>query len=145
MANHAATTYQPPVDRSSASRRDRPRAGASRPICPFCAFLRFSASFCVFLCFLRVPQLCNTWRSTANLFCAVRHGSTGSSHHELNGMVRPAQIIQYGAMRLAQNYCILNQLKYARFAHDSIKNVQYLSESRHYGTDRINPNWFVPQ
>ena len=25
------------------------------------------------------------------------------------------------------------------------KNVQYLSESRHYGTNLINPNWFVPQ
>lgn len=48
-------------------------------------------------------------------------------------------------MRLATNYCIQNQLKYARFAHYSIKNVPYLSESRHYGTDLTIPNWFIPQ
>ena len=81
--------YQPPVDRRAASRRDRPQnrsQTAYLPFLRFLAFLRLSASFCAF-CGFRI--FFDTGRSTTSLFCAVRHGSTGSSHHELNSMERP--------------------------------------------------------
>lgn len=65
---------QPPVDRPAASRRNRPRIGASRSIYPFCAFLRF-------LAFLRI---------CLSAVSAIRNGLAGSSHHELNGIVQPA-------------------------------------------------------
>lgn len=48
-------------------------------------------------------------------------------------------------MRLATNYCIRNQLKYAQTAQNSLKKYAKISGYAHYGTDRIIPNWFVPQ
>ena len=67
--------YQPTVERRAASRRDRPQIGVSRPIFPFCAFLRF-------LAFLRI--------CLSAAFCnSERFGRIYTSRIELYGATGP--------------------------------------------------------
>ena len=112
-------TSKPPVDRSAAHRRDRPRIGASRPICPFCAFLRFlrSAAFCAFC-----GSDCSVLFRFGSSFCVihefeqtksdqygpVRHGAeqlvaSHSTEFEQIWCDR-AQIIQYPIVQTGTNY-----------------------------------------
>ena len=110
---------QPPVDRPAESRRDRPRIGASRPICPFCAFLRFLAFLRICLSAAFCGSDCSVLFRFGSPFCVihefeqtksdqygpVRHGAeqlvaSHSTEFEQIWSDRP-QIIQYGAMRPA--------------------------------------------